>query len=280
MRRISASEIEEAARKLVHATFSNLSVLEERYKLALRLEESELGREALSILLENARIAGERGVPVCQDTGVAVFYVKLGQEVVVEGGGLVEAINRGVARAYSEAYLRKSIVSDPLYDRRNTGDNTPAIIHVEPIPGSELRMGFMPKGAGAENMSRVEMLKPADGLEGLKRFVLEVVERAGANACPPLVIGVGVGGTLDTVGWLAKKALFREWGRRHPDERYARLEEELLEEVNALGIGPQGFGGRLTALDVRIEHAPCHMASLPAAVNLNCHVHRVGWMSL
>lgn len=280
MRRISASEIEEAARKLVHATFSNLSVLEERYKLALRLEESELGREALSILLENARIAGERGVPVCQDTGVAVFYVRLGQEVVVEGGGLVEAINRGVARAYSEAYLRKSIVSDPLYDRRNTGDNTPAIIHVEPIPGSELRMGFMPKGAGAENMSRVEMLKPADGLEGLKRFVLEVVERAGANACPPLVIGVGVGGTLDTVGWLAKKALFREWGRRHPDERYARLEEELLEEVNALGIGPQGFGGRLTALDVRIEHAPCHMASLPAAVNLNCHVHRVGWMSL
>lgn len=280
MRRISASEIEEAARKLVRATFSNLSVLEERYKLALRLEESELGREALSILLENARIAGERGIPVCQDTGVAVFYVRLGQEVVVEGGGLVEAINRGVARAYSEAYLRKSIVSDPLYDRRNTGDNTPAIIHVEPIPGSELRMGFMPKGAGAENMSRVEMLKPADGLEGLKRFVLEVVERAGANACPPLVIGVGVGGTLDTVGWLAKKALFREWGRRHPDERYARLEEELLEEVNALGIGPQGFGGRLTALDVRIEHAPCHMASLPAAVNLNCHVHRVGWISL
>ena len=280
MRRISASEIEEAARKLVRATFSNLSVLEERYKLALRLEESELGREALSILLENARIAGERGIPVCQDTGVAVFYVRLGQEVVVEGGGLVEAINRGVARAYSEAYLRKSIVSDPLYDRRNTGDNTPAIIHVEPIPGSELRMGFMPKGAGAENMSRVEMLKPADGLEGLKRFVLEVVEKAGANACPPLVIGVGVGGTLDTVGWLAKKALFREWGRRHPDERYARLEEELLEEVNALGIGPQGFGGRLTALDVRIEHAPCHMASLPAAVNLNCHVHRVGWISL
>ncbi len=280
MRRISASEIEEAARKLVRATFSNLSVLEERYKLALRLEESELGREALSILLENARIAGERGIPVCQDTGVAVFYVRLGQEVVVEGGGLVEAINRGVARAYSEAYLRKSIVSDPLYDRRNTGDNTPAIIHVEPIPGSELRMGFMPKGAGAENMSRVKMLKPADGLEGLKRFVLEVVERAGANACPPLVIGVGVGGTLDTVGWLAKKALFREWGRRHPDERYARLEEELLEEVNALGIGPQGFGGRLTALDVRIEHAPCHMASLPAAVNLNCHVHRVGWISL
>ena len=280
MRRISASEIEEAARKLVRATFSNLSVLEERYKLALRLEESELGREALSILLENARIAGERGIPVCQDTGVAVFYVRLGQEVVVEGGGLVEAINRGVARAYSEAYLRKSIVSDPLYDRRNTGDNTPAVIHVEPIPGSELRMGFMPKGAGAENMSRVEMLKPADGLEGLKRFVLEVVERAGANACPPLVIGVGVGGTLDTVGWLAKKALFREWGRRHPDERYARLEEELLEEVNALGIGPQGFGGRLTALDVRIEHAPCHMASLPAAVNLNCHVHRVGWISL
>ena len=280
MRRISASEIEEAARKLVHATFSNLSVLEERYKLALRLEESELGREALSILLENARIAGERGIPVCQDTGVAVFYVRLGQEVVVEGGGLVEAINRGVAKAYSEAYLRKSIVSDPLYDRRNTGDNTPAIIHVEPIPGSELRMGFMPKGAGAENMSRVEMLKPADGLEGLKRFVLEAVEKAGANACPPLVIGIGVGGTLDTVGWLAKKALFREWGERSSDERYAKLEEELLEEVNALGIGPQGFGGRITALDVRIEHAPCHMASLPAAVNLNCHVHRVGWISL
>ena len=280
MRRISASVIEEAARKLVRATFSNLSVLEERYKLALRLEESELGREALSILLENVRIAREKGIPVCQDTGVAVFYVRLGQEVVIEDGSLVEAVNRGVAKAYSEAYLRKSVVSDPLYDRRNTGDNTPAIIHVEPTPGSELRIGFMPKGAGAENMSRVEMLKPADGLEGLKRLVLEVVEKAGANACPPLVIGVGVGGTLDTVGWLAKKALFREWGRRHPDERYARLEEELLEEVNALGIGPQGFGGRLTALDVRIEHAPCHMASLPAAVNLNCHVHRVGWISL
>ena len=280
MRRVSASEIEEAVRKLVHDTFSNLDELEERYKLALQLEESELGREALTILLENVRIARERGIPVCQDTGVAVFYVRLGQEVVIEDGSLVEAINRGVAKAYSEAYLRKSIVSDPLYDRRNTGDNTPAIIHVEPIPGSELRIGFMPKGAGAENMSRVEMLKPADGLEGLKRFVLEVVEKAGANACPPLVIGVGVGGTLDTVGWLAKKALFREWGRRSPDERYAKLEEELLEEVNALGIGPQGFGGRITALDVRIEHAPCHMASLPAAVNLNCHVHRVGWISL
>jgi len=280
LRRVSASEIEEAVRKLVHDTFSNLDELEERYKLALRLEESELGREALTILLENVRIARERGIPVCQDTGVAVFYVRLGQEVVIEDGSLVEAVNRGVARAYSEAYLRKSIVSDPIYDRRNTGDNTPAVIHVEPIPGSELRIGFMPKGAGAENMSRVEMLKPADGLEGLKRLVLEVVEKAGANACPPLVIGVGVGGTLDTVGWLAKKALFREWGRRHPDERYARLEEELLEEVNALGIGPQGFGGRLTALDVRIEHAPCHMASLPAAVNLNCHVHRVGWISL
>lgn len=280
MRRVSASEIEEAVRKLVHDTFSNLDALEERYKLALRLEESELGREALSILLENVRIAREKGIPVCQDTGVAVFYVRLGQEVVIEDGSLVEAVNRGVAKAYSEAYLRKSIVSDPLYDRRNTGDNTPAIIHVEPTPGSELRIGFMPKGAGAENMSRVEMLKPADGLEGLKRFVLDAVEKAGANACPPLVIGVGVGGTLDTVGWLAKKALFREWGRRHPDERYAKLEEELLEEVNALGIGPQGFGGRLTALDVRIEHAPCHMASLPAAVNLNCHVHRVGWISL
>ena len=280
MRRVSASEIEEAVRKLVHDTFSNLDELEERYKLALQLEESELGREALTILLENVRIAKERGIPVCQDTGVAVFYVRLGQEVVIEDGSLVEAVNRGVAKAYSEAYLRKSIVSDPLYDRRNTGDNTPAIIHVEPTPGSELRIGFMPKGAGAENMSRVEMLKPADGLEGLKRLVLEVVEKAGANACPPLVIGVGVGGTLDTVGWLAKKALFREWGRRHPDERYAKLEEELLEEVNALGIGPQGFGGRLTALDVRIEHAPCHMASLPAAVNLNCHVHRVGWISL
>ncbi len=274
------NEIEEAVRKLILDTFSNLDELEERYRQALEREESELGREAFKILLENLEIARRRRIPVCQDTGVAVIYLRLGQEVELYGGSLYEAVNRGVARAYREAYLRKSLVSDPLFERRNTGDNTPAMIHLELVPGSGVELGFMPKGAGAENMSRIEMLKPAEGIEGVKRLVLETVSRAGANACPPLVIGVGIGGTLDMVGWLAKKALFRSWGERNPDPRYARLEEELLEEVNRLGIGPQGFGGRITALDVRIEHLPCHMASLPVAVNLNCHIHRVGWARL
>lgn len=227
----------------------------------------------LEQLLENAQVAAERKMPMCQDTGVAVFFVSLGRDVRITGGGLDEAINQGVRDGYQAGYLRKSIVADPLR-RKNTGDNTPAIIHVQLVPGDSLEIHYTAKGAGSENMSEVRMLRPADGVEGVKDFVVERVARSGGNPCPPLVVGVGIGGDFEKCAILAKRSLFRPLGETHPDPFYADLEAELLARINGLGIGPMGLGGGTTALAVHILSHPCHIASLPVAVNINCHSSR------
>jgi fumarate hydratase subunit alpha len=236
-------------------------------------EESPLGKDLLGIIRENAGLAASTGEPICQDTGLAVVFLELGQEVSITGGDLYDAINEGVRRGYVNGYLRKSAVSDPLI-RKNTGDNTPAIIHTDIVPGSDLRIIVAPKGAGSENSSALKMLKPADGEEGVIQFVLEVVKAAGPNACPPIVAGVGVGGNLEKSALLAKRSLLRPLGERHPQPHIARLEEEILRRINSTGIGPQGLGGRITALDVHVEVYPTHIASLPVAVNIQCHASR------
>jgi len=242
------------------------------FKRARQTEESPVGREILDQLFENARIAEEEKIALCQDTGFVVCFVDLGDEVSIEGGRLVDAINQGVREGYREGYLRKSICH-PL-TRKNTGDNTPAIVHVDLVPGDSLKILVAPKGAGSENMSRVTMLKPADGIEGVKRFVIERVRESGANPCPPIVVGVGIGGTIEKAALIAKKAMLRPIGTSNPDSDLAALEEELLKKINDLGIGPQGLGGRTTALAVHIALFPCHIASLPVAVNINCHASR------
>ena len=229
-------------------------------------------KEILDRIVDNYRAADSGNVPICQDTGMACVFLKVGQEVHV-AGDIAGAVNEGVRQGYGEGYLRKSVVRDPL-DRVNTGDNTPAMIYYELVPGDRLEITVAPKGFGSENMSQIKMLKPSDGLQGVKDFVCKVVEDAGPNPCPPIVVGVGIGGTFDKAAYLAKKALMRSVDQRNSVPFYAQLEEELLESVNALGIGPQGFGGRTTALAVNIEQYPTHIAGLPVAVNLNCHVTR------
>jgi fumarate hydratase subunit alpha len=235
-------------------------------------EESPVGREILDQMLENAAIAEREQIAICQDTGFAVCFVELGDRVSIEGGTLVDAINEGVREGYREGYLRKSICH-PL-TRKNTGDNTPAIVHLELVPGDTLKILLAPKGAGSENMSRVAMLKPSDGLEGIKDLVIDRVREAGANPCPPVIVGVGIGGTMEKAALIAKKAMLRPIGSLNPDPELAPLEAELLGKINDLGIGPQGLGGRTTALAVHIEVFPCHIASLPVAVNINCHASR------
>ena len=229
-------------------------------------------REILAKIRENYEIAVTEHKPICQDTGLACVFVSVGQDVHV-AGDLTEAIHEGVRQGYTEGYLRKSVVRDPL-DRVNTGDNTPAMIYYDVIPGDQIEITVAPKGAGSENMSQIKMLKPSDGLQGVKDFILQVVEEAGPNPCPPIVVGVGVGGTFDKAAYLAKKALIRPVDERNQDPFWADLEIEMLEKINELGIGPQGFGGKATALCVNIEPYPCHIASLPVAVNINCHVSR------
>ncbi|HHS12201.1 MAG TPA: fumarate hydratase [bacterium] len=236
-------------------------------------EESPTGREVLDKILENAAIAGKERVPLCQDTGFAVVFVEVGQDVHFTGGDFQEAIHEGVRQGYQEGYLRKSIVSDPI-ERKNTGDNTPAVIHTDIVPGEKVRVILAPKGGGSENMSEVKMMAPAAGIEGVKSFVVDRVRRSGANPCPPVIVGVGIGGTFEKCAQIAKRALLRPVGSRHSDPYYAALEEELLDMINRLGIGPQGFGGRCTALDVHIEVHPCHIASFPVSVNMQCHVSR------
>ncbi len=243
-------------------------------KAASERETSPLGQQVLAEILENNRLAVRDVVPICQDTGTAVVFIELGQDAHITGGALYDAINKGVREGYAEGYLRKSIVADPLR-RKNTGDNTPAVIHLDITAGDRIRLAVLPKGGGAENMSRAVMLTPAEGENGVRAFVVETVEQAGSNACPPVIVGVGIGGTFDSVGMLAKKALLRKVGARHPDPYYAALEEDLLKQINALGVGPMGYGGNVTALDVHIETAPCHIASLPLAVNLQCHAARI-----
>ena len=236
-------------------------------------EESELGREVLALLIENASLARELGLPLCQDTGLAVVFVEIGEEVLIAGGSLREAVAQGVRQGYEQGYLRKSVVYSPL-DRRNTGDNTPPVIHTEIVPDGSLKITVAAKGAGSENMSRLKMMIPAEGIEAVKRFVVEAVENAGASACPPVVIGVGLGGSFEQCALAAKQALLRPLDRANPDLAAGALEQELLDLVNATGIGPMGVGGRITALAVNVETRPCHIASQPVAVNLQCHAAR------
>lgn len=237
-------------------------------------EPSPVGRDILARLMENASIAAEENVPICQDTGLAVVFADVGQDVHIVGGDFSEAVNEGVRRGYVDGYLRKSCVAEPLFERKNTGDNTPAVLHVRLVPGDSLRLRLAPKGAGSENKSVVRMLVPADGLEGVRKVILDAVLAAGPNSCPPMVIGVGLGGTMELAALCAKRAAARDLETHNPDPRYAALEDDLLEMINKTGIGPQGLGGRTTALKVHVEWAPTHIASLPVAVNINCHAAR------
>jgi len=247
--------------------------MKEVFHKAVASEKSPLGKQVLNQLEENLSIAGNDKIPICQDTGMAVVFISLGQEVYIKGGSLEEAIHEGVRKGYREGYLRKSVVKDPI-DRQNTNDNTPAVIHYEIVPGEELKITVAPKGFGSENMSRIFMLKPADGIEGVKQAVLTAVRDAGPNACPPMVVGVGVGGTFEKCALMAKKALTRDINEKSKVPYIHQLEEELLHEINGLGIGPGGLGGTVTAFGVNIETYPTHIAGLPVAVNLCCHVNR------
>jgi len=242
------------------------------YERALVIEESPIGKDHLHQLLENARIAKEEGLPLCQDTGLAVVFVEMGQDVHVAGMDMGEAINEGVRQGYRDGYLRSSSL-DPL-TRKNFGDNMPAIIHVEIVPGDRLKLIVVPKGFGGENMSRVVLFEPAVGIEGVKKFLVQRIEEAGANPCPPIIVGIGIGGTFEKSALIAKKSLVRPLGKRHPNPEVAKLESELIEEINKLGIGPLGLGGTVTALDVHVETYPTHIGSIPVAVNIQCHCNR------
>ncbi len=273
MRQIEAKRITEVvARLCVQANNHLPQDVKDCIRCSYEQENWPQAREILERIMENYQIADREDCPVCQDTGVACVFVKLGQEVYIEGD-LNEAIHEGVRQGYHDGYLRKSVVRDPL-DRVNTGDNTPAMIYFDIVPGDICEITVAPKGFGSENMSQIKMLKPSDGEQGVKDFVVKVVEEAGPNPCPPIVVGVGVGGTFDKAAYLAKKALMRHAGEPNPNPYYAAMEQELLERINALGIGPQGFGGKTTALAVHIEQFPTHIAGLPVAVNINCHVTR------
>lgn len=270
MRNIDAKVIEDTVARL--CIEANLRLPPDVINAIERAEKAEPwdgAKRILSLLGDNVRIASEKTLPVCQDTGMACVFVELGQNVHIEGD-FEQAVNNGVRRGYGEGYLRKSVVCDPLR-RVNTGDNTPALVTVKLTRGDKMRITVMPKGFGSENMSALKMLKPADGVEGVKSFVLDTVEKAGANPCPPIIVGVGIGGSFDKAACLAKHALLRPVDEPNPDEYYAALERELLEKINALGIGPQGFGGKTTALAVLIEEMPTHVAGLPVAVNISCH---------
>lgn len=273
MRTIQANLLTETiARLAIEANCVLPCDIKKRIEEARKNEPWETAQGILDKIIENYGIAEANTVPICQDTGVCCVFLKIGQDVHIEGD-IRAAVDEGVRKGYGEGYLRKSVVKDPLR-RVNTGDNTPAMLYTEIVPGDKLEITVAPKGFGSENMSRLAMLKPSDGIEGVKAFVLKTVEEAGPNPCPPIVVGVGLGGTFDKAALLAKKALMRSTDERNPDPFYADLEAELLEKINALGVGPQGFGGRTTALQVNIEWMPTHIAGLPVAVNINCHVTR------
>ncbi len=267
-------KIRENVREMcIEANYSLSSDMVDRLEEAVQKEESPLGRQILEQLQENLQIAREDQIPICQDTGMAVVFLEIGQEVHFEGGFLEDAVNEGVRQGYREGYLRKSVVKDPLI-RENTKDNTPAVIHMTLVPGDQVKITLAPKGFGSENMSKVFMLKPADGIEGVKNSILTAVKEAGPNACPPVVVGVGIGGTFEKAALMAKQALTRPAGS-HSDIPYVKeMEEELLKKINNLGIGPGGLGGRMTALAVNILTYPTHIAGLPVAVNMCCHVNR------
>ena len=274
MRNLHTDEIIKNIKEMcIEANYKLASDVEERVRGAYDMESSVLGKQILGQLSENLDIASEDSIPICQDTGMAIIFIKLGQDVHVEGINLEDAINEGVRQGYEEGYLRKSVVGDPLI-RINTKDNTPAIIHYEIVPGEQIEITVAPKGFGSENMSRVYMLKPSDGMEGVKKAVLETVMLAGPNACPPIVVGVGIGGSFEKCTILSKKALTRNMNISSPLAHIKKLEDELLVEINQLGIGPGGFGGKITALGVNIETYPTHIAGLPVAINICCHVNR------
>lgn len=279
MRNIDSKVIEDTVARL--CIEANLRLPPDVINAIERAEKAEPwdgAKRILSLLGDNVRIASEKTLPVCQDTGMACVFVELGQDVHIEGD-FEQAVNNGVRRGYGEGYLRKSVVCDPLR-RVNTGDNTPALVTVKLTRGDKMRITVMPKGFGSENMSALKMLKPADGVEGVRNFVLDTVEKAGANPCPPIIVGVGIGGSFDKAACLAKHALLRPVNEPNPDEYYAALERELLDKINALGIGPQGFGGKTTGLAVLIEAMPTHVAGLPVAVNISCHATRRASASL
>jgi fumarate hydratase subunit alpha len=274
MRTIEAKEIEDAVARLCVETNIRLEpALADKLRRAAQEEDQPLAASILGEICRNIEVAGQTGVPLCQDTGLTCVFVEVGQDVHIAGGWLNDAINRGVARGYTEGYLRKSVVADPLR-RTNTGDNTPARIVTDLVPGDSLKITVAPKGFGSENMGKIKMCVPADGRDGVMDFVTEAVRQAGGKPCPPMVVGVGIGGTFDQVAELAKRALLEPIDASNPDPYYAQMEQELLDRINALGIGPQGFGGKTTALAVHIKTAPTHIAGLPVAVNINCHVSR------
>lgn len=273
MRQISAIKITETVKKLcIEANCHLTDDIKDCIKCARDSEPWPQAKEILCRIIENYEISDKNNTPVCQDTGVACVFLKIGQDVHVDGD-ITEAVNEGVRQGYEEGYLRKSVVRDPL-DRVNTGDNTPAMIYFELVSGDKIEITIAPKGFGSENMSKIAMLRPSDGVDGVKDFVVKAVEEAGPNPCPPIVVGVGIGGTFDKAAYLAKKALLRPVDVSNEDEFYRNLEKELLDRINSLGIGPQGFGGKTTALAVNIEKYPTHIAGLPVAVNINCHVTR------
>jgi fumarate hydratase subunit alpha len=273
MREIHIDEIRDnVAQMCVDAAYNLSEDVLTAFDRAIETETAPAAKEILGLLKENARVAREERLPICQDTGIAIFFVEIGQDLRIKNGFIVDAINEGVRKGYKEGYLRKSVV-DPL-TRKNTGDNTPAIIYTELVPGDKLKISFMPKGAGSENMSVIRMLRPTEGVEGIKAFVLECVQKAGANPCPPVVIGVGIGGDFEKAALIAKKALLRPVGSPNARLELASLEEMLLKTVNKTGIGPEGLGGNVTAMAVHVESFPCHIASLPVAVNINCHAAR------
>ena len=279
MRTISTDQIIEAVKDLcIDAACILNDDIREKIKEAKQQEESPFAKSILDQLLENARIAKEDRVPLCQDTGMAVVFLRLGQDVHITGGSLYAAIDEGVRRGYSQGYLRKSVL-DPL-TRENTGDNSPAVIHTEIVDGDRLEITLAPKGFGSENMSKLAMLKPSDGIEGIKAFVLDTVIEAGANPCPPIIVGIGIGGTMDKAAYIAKRSLLRRLGEKNPDPQLAQLELDLLDLVNSTGIGPQGLGGKTTALAVHIEAFPTHIAGLPVAINIQCHCARHRSISL
>ncbi|CAN5206655.1 fumarate hydratase [soil metagenome] len=271
MREIDISTVTEAVQSLcLEANYVAAPDVRKAFELAAEREVSPLGKQVLTQLLENMRVAEAERVPMCQDTGTVVIFADIGQDLHFSGGLFSAAVNEGVRRAYTGGYLRSSIVDRPVGKRTNTRDNTPAVLHLHLVDGDQLTMTMLAKGGGAENMSQMRMLTPGDGLDGVLNFVVETVERAGPNACPPVIVGVGIGGTFDSVGTLAKQALTREIGSQHDDPQIQEIEGELIQRINNLGIGPHGFGGRITALAVHVEIAPTHIASLPVAVNLQC----------
>lgn len=273
MRIIKSSEITKVVRDMcIKANIYLGEDVVESLKENKEKENSELGKNILNILIKNCKIAKEKQMPICQDTGMAVFFVSIGQDVHVEGKNISDAINEGVKQGYEDGFLRKSVVT-PI-DRKNTQDNTPAIIHYDIVEGDKITIEFAPKGFGSENMSKMKMLKPSDGIKGIQKFIIETVKEAGPNPCPPIVVGVGIGGTIEKCAQIAKKSLLRDIGQHNKDENIKNLEIQILKEINNLGIGPQGLGGNTTALAVNIETFPTHIAGLPVVVNINCHAAR------